>query len=97
MNKAELEKISKSELINLILQQNQKTTKRKPIPTPRRSVKEMIQDYEENIIKPPLEFRKVFQKRICGVTSSTNFKLLLVYRFVVLVLFPSSFVSVLRS
>ena len=30
---------------------------RKPIPTPCRSVKQMVQDYEENIIKPPLEFR----------------------------------------
>ena len=39
----------------------------------------------------------VSKKRICRVTSSTNFKLLLVYRFVVLVLFLSSFVSVLLS
>ena len=39
----------------------------------------------------------VSKKRICGVTSSTNFKLLLVYRLVVLVLFLSSFVSVLLS
>ena len=27
------------------------------IPTPRKSVKQMVQDYEENIILPPLEFR----------------------------------------
>ena len=39
----------------------------------------------------------VSKKRICGVTSSTNFKLLLVYRFVVHVLFLSSFVSALLS
>ena len=30
---------------------------RKPIPTPRKSVKQMVQDYEDNIILPPLEFR----------------------------------------
>ena len=29
----------------------------KPIPVPRKSVKQMVQDYEENIILPPLEFR----------------------------------------
>ena len=39
----------------------------------------------------------VSKKRICGVTSSTTFELLLVYRFVVLVLFLSPFVSVLLS
>jgi len=30
---------------------------RRPIPTPRKSVKQMVQDYEENIILPPPEFR----------------------------------------
>ena len=30
---------------------------RKPIPTPRKSVKQMAQEYEDNIILPPLEFR----------------------------------------
>ena len=29
----------------------------KPVPTPRKSVKQMVQDYEDNIIQPPLEFR----------------------------------------
>ena len=29
----------------------------RPIPTPRKSVKQMVQDYEDNIILPPLEFR----------------------------------------
>ena len=57
MNKSQLEKLSKSELINLILQQNRKTIKGKPIPTPRHSVKEMIQEYEDNIIRPPFKFR----------------------------------------
>ena len=30
---------------------------RRPIPTPRKSVKQMVQDYEGNIILPPMEFR----------------------------------------
>ena len=30
---------------------------RRPIPTPRKSVKQMVQDYEDNIILPPVEFR----------------------------------------
>ena len=30
---------------------------RRPIPTPRKSVKQMVQDYVDNIILPPLEFR----------------------------------------
>ena len=34
---------------------------RRPIPTPRKSVKQMVQDYEDNIILPPLEFRDVYQ------------------------------------
>ena len=55
MNKVELEKLSKSQLINLILQQIKKTIKGKPIPTPGRSVKQMVQDYEQNIIQPPIE------------------------------------------
>ena len=29
----------------------------KPGPTPRKSVNQMVQDYENNIILPPLEFR----------------------------------------
>jgi len=34
---------------------------KKPIPTPRKSVKQMVQDYEENIILPPPEFRDDFK------------------------------------
>ena len=30
---------------------------RKPVPKPRKSVKQMVQNYEDNIISPPLEFR----------------------------------------
>lgn len=54
MNKSDLQKLSKTELINLLLN---KRTQRKPIPTPRRSVKKMVTDYEQNIILQPIEFR----------------------------------------
>ena len=71
MDKAILKKLSKSELINLLLKQQKKPkiisvddTKpspkpRRPVPTPRtyKSVKDMVQQYEDNIIIPPPEFR----------------------------------------
>ena len=68
MDKASLEKLSKSELIKLLLKQHKPKiiivddTKpvpkpRRPVPTPRKSVKDMVQQYEENIILPPVEFR----------------------------------------
>ena len=69
MDKASLKKLSKSELIKLLLKQEKKPkiivvddTKpvpapRRPIPTPRKSVKQMAKEYEENIILPPPEFR----------------------------------------
>ena len=60
MDKASLKKLSKSKLIKLLLkQENNKPVqqKRRPIPTPRKSVKEMVKQYEENIILPPAEFR----------------------------------------
>ena len=52
MNKKDLKKLSKSELINLLLKQEKKP---KPVPTPRtyKSVKDMVQQYEDNIIIPP--------------------------------------------
>jgi len=74
MNKRDLEKLSKSELIKLLLKQEKKKPKiivvddtkpvpaprtykpRRPIPTPRKSVKQMAKEYEENIILPPIEF-----------------------------------------
>ena len=51
--------------IKLLLQKNMKqqpknddnVKPRRPIPTPRKSVKQMVQEYEDNIILPPLEFR----------------------------------------
>ena len=65
MNESSLRDLTKSQLINLLLKQNVKQQPknnnnielRRPIPTPRKSVKQMVQDYEENIILPPLEFR----------------------------------------
>ena len=65
MNKKDLKKLSKSELIKLLLKQENKKpvpaprTKpvpapRRPIPTPRKSVNQMVQDYESNIILPPV-------------------------------------------
>ena len=73
MNKSDLKKLSKSQLIKLLLKEERKPkiivvddTKpvpaprtykpRRPIPTPRKSVKQMAKEYEENIILPPIEF-----------------------------------------
>ena len=44
-------------LVDLKKKMHSISTPRKPIPTPRRNVRQMIQDYEENIIAPPIEFR----------------------------------------
>ena len=83
MDKINLEKLDKSQLMELLLKQEKKPeiivvddtkpiptprthkptlTPRKykprpPIPTPRKNVKHMVQDYEDCIILPPLEFR----------------------------------------
>ena len=74
MNKKDLKKLSKSQLINLLLKQSVMKPKiivvddtkpvpaprtykpRPPVPTPRKSVKQMAKEYEENIILPPIEF-----------------------------------------
>ena len=71
MNKASLKKLSKSKLINLLLKQekkpeiiNEDDTKpapKRPIPTPRKSVKDIVQQYEDNIIIPPPEFRNDYK------------------------------------
>ena len=78
MNKVSLKKLSKSELIKLLLKQEkklktivvddtkpvpaQRTYKpRPPVPTPRKSVKQMAKEYEENIILPPPEFRNDYK------------------------------------
>ena len=61
MDKASLEKLSKSELINLVLKQHKPKNiivdDTKPVPTPRKSVKSMVQQYEDNVISPPPKFR----------------------------------------
>ena len=75
MNKKDLKKLSKSQLINLLLKQSVMKPKiimvddtkpvpaprtykpRPPVPTPRKSVKQMTKEYEENIILPPMQFR----------------------------------------
>ena len=69
MNKRDLKKLSKTQLIELLLKQEKrkkpkiiivddtKPARRRPVPTPRKSVKDMVQQYEDNIILPPPEFR----------------------------------------
>ena len=68
MDKKNLKKLNKSEFINLLLKQQKPKiiiiddTKpspkpRRPVPTPRKSVKDMVQQYENNIILPPPEFQ----------------------------------------
>ena len=59
MEKSSLKKLSKSQLIKLLLEREKPkpVQRRRPIPTPRKSVKEMVKQYEENIILPPAEFR----------------------------------------
>ena len=59
-NLENLENLSKEDLIQIILslKANQpRIYKARPLkPTPRRSVRDMVQDYEDNIILPPIEF-----------------------------------------
>ena len=60
MDKASLKKLSKSQLIKLLMKQDNNTPvlqKRRPVPAPRKSVKEMVKRYEENFILPPMQFR----------------------------------------
>ena len=79
MNKRDLKKLSKSELIKLLSKHEEKKpeiiiiddhkpipelrtykpvpTHRRPTQTPRKSVKQMVQEYQENIIPPPTQFR----------------------------------------
>ena len=63
-----LENLSKSELINLLLKQHKPKNiivddtkpvpaRKRPVPAPRKSVKDMVQQYEDNIIIPPPELR----------------------------------------
>ena len=54
--KASLEKMSKSELIDLLLEQFSNKPLR-PIPAPRKSVKSMVQQYEVNVSSSPTYFK----------------------------------------
>ena len=62
MSKHHLLNLTKEQLINLLLKQNKKIQLLKnkletPTPASRKSVRQMAQDYEDNIIPPPVEFR----------------------------------------
>ena len=77
MEKKDLKKLTKGQLIKLLLKQVKKKPKVvivddtkptppprlgkwenvKPKPVPRKSVKQMVKEYEENIIQPPEQFR----------------------------------------
>ena len=59
MEKSSLEKMSKSELIDLLLEQ---ISNKRPIPAPRKSVKTMAQKYEENVCSSPTYFIKPIPK-----------------------------------
>ena len=72
MDTKSLEKLSKYQLINILLKQAVQIKElkarsdsgvKKPVPAPRKSVKQLIKEYEENIILPPLEFRDDYKPR----------------------------------
>ena len=56
MEKASLEKMSKSELIDLLLEQ---ISHKRPIPAPRKSVKSMVQQYEDNVSSSPTYLKPI--------------------------------------
>ena len=61
MNKSNLSQLTKNQLIELLLAKQKpvpmpRTKKVTPIPFPRKSVKQMVQNYENTIIKPPQQF-----------------------------------------
>ena len=62
MDKNNLSKLTKDQLIELLIAKQKpvpmpRTKKVKPIPYPRKSVKQMVKEYENTIIKPPMQFR----------------------------------------
>ena len=62
MYKQDLSNLTKDQLIDLLLKQNTKIQLLKnkldrPTPAQRKNVKQIVQDYEENIIPPPIEFQ----------------------------------------
>ena len=68
MNKSDLEKLSKSELMKLIIKQNTKPvpaprTKTRPIPKPRKSVKELVDYFErQRLPAPPSEWLQEIER-----------------------------------
>ena len=64
---SDLTNLSKPELIQLILKLTAspiiQTTTKRPIPTPRKGVKQLVEDYENNIIQPPPQFRDGYMPR----------------------------------
>ena len=61
MNSNNLSQLTKNQLIELLLAKKKpvpmpRTKKVTPIPFPRKSVKQMVQNYENTIIKPPRQF-----------------------------------------
>ena len=73
MDKSFLETLSKSQLINLVLQVNAKKPikidksvpkPRRPVPTQRKSVKSIVQQYEDNIIIPTPRTKKPSEKPV---------------------------------
>ena len=75
MNKASLKKLSKSELINMLLKQDKKKTeiiivddtkqvsaRRRPIPKPRKNVKQMAKEYEEKNAEIDEKYNKLITK-----------------------------------
>lgn len=45
---------------------------RKPVPTPRKTVKQMVKDYEDNIIPPPKKFRDDYKPVLAPRTKKLN-------------------------
>ena len=85
MDKASLKKLSKSELINLLLKQHKPKNiivddtkpvpaRKRPVPAPRKSVKDMVQQYEDNIIIPPPELRDDYKPIPAPRTKKTSEK-----------------------
>ena len=87
MNERDLKKLSKNQLIKLLMKQYNKKPEiivvddtkpvpkpRRPVPTPRKSVKDMVQQNEENIILPPIEFRDDYKPIPAPRTKKTSEK-----------------------
>ena len=64
MNSETLNNFTKDQLINMVLNLNEKLQQiNKPVPAPRKNVKQMIKSYEENIIQAPTEYLSQYQNQ----------------------------------